>query len=284
MVYRLYVEKKNGFDHEAQATLKDIQSFLRIPELTNLRLLNRYDVEGLDEELFHRSISTVFSEPQLDEARYELPTDGDWVLAAEYLPGQFDQRADSASQCIQLAYGCERPLIRTAVVYLFTGALSEKHKAAIRSYLINPVEKREASLAPVETLKMQYALPETVATIEGFISMDRAALEELMQKLGLAMDVHDLLFCQDYFRTERRDPTMTEIRVIDTYWSDHCRHTTFLTQLTNVSFEDADVEAAWKRYQDARAEIGRTKPVTLMDVGTIGAKVLASRGLLTDLD
>ena len=284
MVYRLYVEKKPGFDHEAQATLKDIQSFLRIPELTNLRLLNRYDVEGLDEDLFHRSVPTVFSEPQLDEARSELPEGGDWVLAAEYLPGQFDQRADSASQCIQLAYGCERPLIRTAVVYIFSGALSESQKAAIRSYLINPVEKREASLAPVDTLKLQYELPETVATIEGFISMERPELEQLMQRLGLAMDLNDLLFCQDYFRSERRDPTMTEIRVIDTYWSDHCRHTTFLTQLTNVSFEDADVEAAWKRYQAARAEIGRTKPVTLMDVGTIGAKVLASRGLLNDLD
>ena len=284
MVYRVYVEKKSGFDHEAHATLKDIRSFLRIPQLTGLRLLNRYDVEGLDENLFRSSIPTVFSEPQADQVYDVLPEGGDWVLAAEYLPGQFDQRADSASQCIQLAYGCDRPLIRTAVVYVFTGEIDDKQKAAIRNYLINPVEKREASLDTVDTLKMHYDLPETVATLTGFIDADEDALRGMLKQYGLAMDFNDLAFCQQYFRSEHRDPTMTELRVIDTYWSDHCRHTTFLTELTNVSFEDADVEAAWQRYQAARAEIGRTKPVTLMDVGTIGAKVLASRGLLTDLD
>ena len=284
MVYRLYVEKKPGFDHEAHATLKDIQSFLRIPELTGLRILNRYDVEDLAEDLFEQSIPTVFSEPQLDAVHAALPEGGDWVLAAEYLPGQYDQRADSASQCIQLAYGCERPLIRTAQVYIFTGKLTDGQKAAIRGYLINPVERREAELSEAETLRMQYDLPETVATLTGFTTMDDAALSGLLRKYGLAMDLNDLIFCRDYFRSERRDPTMTELRVIDTYWSDHCRHTTFLTQLENVSFEDKDVEAAWKRYMDARAEIGRDKPVTLMDVGTIGAKVLKARGLLTDLD
>ena len=284
MVYRVFVEKRPGFDHEAHATLKDIRSFLRIPQLTGLRLLNRYDVEGLDENLFRSSIPTVFSEPQADQVYDALPEGGDWVLAAEYLPGQFDQRADSASQCIQLAYGCDRPLIRTAVVYVFTGEINDEQKSAIRNYLINPVEKREASLDTVDTLKMHYDLPETVATLTGFIDADEEALRGMLKKYGLAMDFNDLAFCQQYFRSEHRDPTMTELRVIDTYWSDHCRHTTFLTELTNVSFEDADVEAAWQRYQAARAEIDRTKPVTLMDVGTIGAKVLASRGLLTDLD
>ena len=284
MVYRVFVEKRPGFDHEAHATLKDIRSFLRIPQLTGLRLLNRYDVEGLDEELFRKSIPTVFSEPQADQVYDVLPEGGDWVLAAEYLPGQFDQRADSASQCIQLAYGCDRPLIRTAVVYVFTGEIDDKQKAAIRNYLINPVEKREASLDTVDTLKMQYDLPETVPTLTGFIDADEESLRKMLAQYGLAMDFNDLAFCQQYFRSEHRDPTMTELRVIDTYWSDHCRHTTFLTELTNVSFEDADVEAAWQRYQAARAEIGRTKPVTLMDVGTIGAKVLKARGLLTDLD
>ena len=284
MVYRLYVERKPGFDHEAHATLKDLTSFLRIEELTGLRILNRYDAEGISEDLFQKSIPTVFSEPQSDNVLFELPEGGDFVLAAEYLPGQFDQRADSASQCIQLAYGCERPLIRTATVYIFSGNLTEEKKAAIRAYLINPVEKREASLNKPETLKMVYDLPETVPTINGFISMDEKALQGMLKDLGLAMDLNDLKFCQQYFQSEHRDPTMTEIRVIDTYWSDHCRHTTFLTQLENVSFEDADVEAAWKRYMDARAEIGRTKPVTLMDVGTLGAKVLKARGKLNDLD
>ena len=284
MVYRVFVEKRPGFDHEAHATLKDIRSFLRIPQLTGLRLLNRYDVEGLDEELFRKSIPTVFSEPQADQVYDALPEGGDWVLAAEYLPGQFDQRADSASQCIQLAYGCDRPLIRTAVVYVFTGEIDDKQKAAIRNYLINPVEKREASLDTVDTLKMQYDLPETVATLTGFIDADEESLRGMLKQYGLAMDFNDLAFCQQYFRSEHRDPTMTELRVIDTYWSDHCRHTTFLTELTNVAFEDADVEAAWQRYQASRAEIGRTKPVTLMDVGTIGAKVLKARGLLPELD
>ena len=284
MVYRVFVEKRPGFDHEAHATLKDIRSFLRIPQLTGLRLLNRYDVEGLDENLFRKSIPTVFSEPQADQVYDALPEGGDWVLAAEYLPGQFDQRADSASQCIQLAYGCDRSLIRTAVVYVFTGEISDGQKAAIRNYLINPVEKREASLDTVDTLKMQYDLPETVATLTGFIDANEETLRGMLKQYGLAMDFNDLAFCQQYFRSEHRDPTMTELRVIDTYWSDHCRHTTFLTELTNVSFEDADVEAAWQRYQAARVEIGRTKPVTLMDVGTIGAKVLKARGELTDLD
>ena len=284
MVYRVFVEKRPGFDHEAHATLKDIRSFLRIPQLTGLRLLNRYDVEGLDEELFRKSIPTVFSEPQADQVYDVLPEGGDWVLAAEYLPGQFDQRADSASQCIQLAYGCDRPLIRTAVVYIFTGEISNDQKSAIRNYLINPVEKREASLETVDTLKMQYDLPETVPTLTGFIDADEESLRGMLKQYGLAMDFNDLAFCQQYFRSEQRDPTMTELRVIDTYWSDHCRHTTFLTELTNVCFEDADVEAAWQRYLNARAEIGRTKPVTLMDVGTIGAKVLKARGELTDLD
>ncbi len=284
MVYRLYVEKKAGFDHEAQATLKDIQSFLRIPQLRGLRLLNRYDVEDLDAELFHKSIPTVFSEPQLDEVYTQLPEGGDWVLAAEYLPGQFDQRADSASQCIQLAFGCERPLIRTAVVYIFQGALSEEHKAAIRRHLINPVEKREAALEAAQTLRMQYELPETVATLTGFTIMSQEELSALLNRLGLAMDLNDLRFCQDYFRSEGRDPSMTELRVIDTYWSDHCRHTTFLTRLEKISFEDADVERAYQRYLDARTELGRDKPVTLMDIGTIGAKLLKAQGKLDDLD
>ena len=311
MVFRLYVEKRPSFDHEAQATLGDIRSFLRIPALTGLRIFNRYDVEDLSEDLFEKSIPaltglrlfnrydvedldstlfeksvpTVFSEPQLDAVYSELPGGGDWILAAEYLPGQFDQRADSASQCIQLAFGCERPLIRTAQVYVFSGELTDAQKAAIRAYLINPVERREASLEKPDTLRIQYDLPETVPTLTGFINMDEAALAALLKRYGLAMDIHDLIFCRDYFRGEHRDPTMTELRVIDTYWSDHCRHTTFLTRLQNVTFEDADVEAAWKRYLAAREETGRTdRPVTLMDVGTIGAKVLKARGLLTDLD
>ena len=284
MVYRLYVEKKPGFDHEAQGLLAEIRSFLGVKNLNGLRVLNRYDVENLDPEIYRRAISGVFSEPQLDDVCEELPEGADYVLAAEYLPGQFDQRADSAAQCIQLMAQCERPTVRTATVYLMNGALTDEDIAKIKRHVINPVERREASLERVDSLKMEYELPETVATLDGFTQLDDEALFALIKTYALAMDRADIAFCRDYFRSIQRDPTLTELRMLDTYWSDHCRHTTFLTELTDVSFEDADVQQAYEKYLAMRAEIGRTKPVTLMDIATIGAKVLVKRGELTDLD
>ena len=284
MVYRLYVEKKSGFDHEARSLLDELRSFLGIKGLTRLRVLNRYDVENLDESIFHQAIQGVFSEPQLDNVYEELPSDADYVLATEYLPGQFDQRADSAAQCIQLMAQCERPTVRTATVYMMDGRLSDEDVAKIRHHVINPVERREASLDKVDSLKMAYDLPETVPTIVGFAEMDDQTVVGLIKTYALAMDGADILFCREYFRSIHRDPTLTELRMLDTYWSDHCRHTTFLTELTDVSFDDVDVQAAYEKYLAMRAEIGRTKPITLMDIGTIGAKVLAKRGVLTDLD
>ena len=289
MVYRVYVEKKEGLRHEAAGLLGELRSLLGVAALEGIRVLNRYDVELPEEATFHRAVRTVFSEPQVDNTFAELPQGG-VCFAVEPLPGQYDQRADSASQCIQLMTRGERPTVRTAKVYLLEGQLSEEDIARIKKHLINPVECREASLAPVQTLQTQYALPQTVATIEGFVSMDDAALAQLLQTLGLAMDVDDLKFLQNYFReTERRDPTITEIRVVDTYWSDHCRHTTFSTHIDDVKIDDPAVQAAYQRYLAARVEVygeekAAARPQTLMDIATIGAKVLKKRGLLPELD
>ena len=284
MVYRLYVEKKPGFDHEAQGLFGELKSFLGIQGLTGLRVLNRYDVENLEEDLYRRAVNGVFSEPQLDDVYEELPEGADFVLAAEYLPGQFDQRADSAAQCIQLMAQCERPLVRTATVYMMNGELSAEDIEKIKKHCINPVERREASLEKVDSLKVEYELPETVATINGFTKMEDEELFGLIKTYALAMDRADIAFCREYFRGIDRDPTLTELRMLDTYWSDHCRHTTFLTELTDVTFEDADVQEAYNHYLAMREELGRTKPITLMDIGTLGAKVLVKRGELNDLD
>ncbi len=284
MVYRIYVEKKHGFDGEAQGLFHELVDLLDITRLTGLRLVNRYDVEGIDESLFEQAIPTVFSEPPVDVTYRELPAAGH-VFAVEYLPGQFDQRADSASQCIQLLSQGERPDVRSAKVYLLDGDLTDEDLAAIKKYLINPVEAREASLEPRATLKMEFAIPTEVETLDGFTALDDAALEAFRTEKGLAMDHADIVFCQDYFKSEHRDPTITEIRLIDTYWSDHCRHTTFGTILDDVQINDELVQAAFDRYMALREETGRDKKNrTLMDCATIGAKALKQRGILKNLD
>ena len=284
MVYRIFVEKKRELAHEAKALLSELRTLLSIERLTDVRLLNRYDVEGLSEELFRHAVDTVFSEPQLDVATDELPAWDGAAFAVEYLPGQFDQRADSAAQCIQIMSCGERPTIRTAKVYLLGGALTEADVATIKKYVINPVEAREAGFAKPETLAMAYEAPGAVRTLDGFCDYDRTALEGFVRDMGLAMDVDDAAFCQAYFRKEGRDPTLTEIRMIDTYWSDHCRHTTFLTTIDRVTFEDPEIERAYKEYLRVRHELGRTKPQNLMDIGTIAAKYLKAKGLLDKLD
>ena len=279
------MEKKPGFDNEARALLKDARSFLGVTNLTGLRLFNRYDVEGLDAALLAQARDSVFSEPQLDDVYDELPQDEGVVFATEYLPGQFDQRADSAAQCIQLMAQCERPAVRTALVYILKGDLSDEDVETLKKHVINPVERREASLEKPETLRADYALPETVAVMEGFTGYGEAELDAFRRQYGLAMDDADLAFCQKYFQSERRDPTLTEIRMIDTYWSDHCRHTTFLTEFTDVRFDDARVEKAYGRYLEIRAALKRSdRPVTLMDMATVGARYLKLTGALTDLD
>ena len=289
MVYRVYVEKKEALANEARALLEDLRAFLGIQSLTGLRLFNRYDLEGISRELFDYAVQTVLSEPQLDTVTSEVPQ-GDTVFAVEYLPGQYDQRADSAAQCIQILSQGERPTVRTARVYVLEGELTAEQVEAVKKYVINPVESREASLELPETLRMEYDIPTTVRTVEGFTSMDAAALDALRDELGLAMDLDDLKFLQGYFRDdEGRNPTITEIRVVDTYWSDHCRHTTFSTHIDQVEIHDAAIQAAYERYLAARVEVygeekAAKRPQTLMDIATIGAKVLKKRGLLPELD
>ncbi len=285
MVNRIYVEKKKELRHEAQGLLHDLRHILLIQNLTDVRLLNRYDVEGLDPESFEKAVRLVLSEPQLDEVAAELPAaDGTHVFAVEFLPGQFDQRADSAAQCIQILTQGERPKVRSAKVYLLYGALSEEELAEIKKYVINPVEAREASLACFDTLDVKYEIPTEVETLTGFIEASEETLESFRKDKGLAMDLDDLQFCQSYFQSEHRDPTITEIRMIDTYWSDHCRHTTFLTTIDQVDFADEALQKAWDRYIDARKKLNRTKPINLMDIGTLAAKVLKKEGKLAKLD
>ena len=285
MVYRIYVEKKPGFDGEARQLQNELTTLLGIRSLTGLRLLNRYDVEGISEELFRQCAGTVFSEPPVDDTCSELPAHQGPAFAVEYLPGQFDQRADSAAECIQLISQGERPLVRSAKVYLLEGALTDGEVEEIKKYVINPVEAREASLETRATLQMTYAVPGAVATLTGFNQLDEAGLKAFVAEKGLAMDYGDIKFCQDYFRSEQRDPTITEIRMIDTYWSDHCRHTTFGTILDDVQIDDAVVQEAFDRYMALREETGRTeKPRCLMDVATMGARALKQRGVLTNLD
>ncbi len=285
MVYRIFVEKKPELAHEAKALCNDINTLLGIKSLENVRILNRYDVDNIEEELFDYCKGTVFSEPQLDIVTDDIfGADNAVVFAVEYLPGQFDQRADSAAQCIQIISQNERPLVRTAKIYILSGKLSEDEIEQIKKYVINPVECREASLEKYDTLVSEYDIPTQVDVLDGFNALDEEGLRSFMNDKGLAMDLDDIKFCQAYFRSEDRDPTITEIKMIDTYWSDHCRHTTFLTTIDEARFEDELLQKAYEEYLQTRKAIGRTKPINLMDLGTIGAKYLRQKGKLDKLD
>ena len=292
-VYRCFSKKKEGFDVEAQGLCRQLREQLGIDGLQSVTILNRYDVEQIDREVYERAKDIVFSEPQVDvvyDGDFPMPRIAGAFFAVEALPGQFDQRADSAAQCIQLMAGVDRPLIAYAKVYFLEGHLSQEELDKIKGFLINPVESREASLDKPETLVREHAAPDRVDTVEGFTSMDDGALSALLDRLGLAMDMDDLKFLQTYFRDEEgRDPTITEVRVVDTYWSDHCRHTTFSTHLDDIQIDDPAVKAAYERYLAARVEVygeekAAQRPQTLMDIATIGTKVLKKRGLLPELD
>ncbi len=284
MVYRVYVEKRAPYAEEAQRALAEFNALPGVDGLTGLRLLNRYDVEGIDEELFKKCLPVVFSEPQVDDVLYELPEAGA-VFAVEYLPGQFDQRADSCAECIQLISGGDRPSVLSAKVYLLDGDVSGEALAAIKRYVINPVESREASLEARASLAVSYPEPPDVQRIKGFTKLDRAGLEKLIASMGLAMDADDAEFCRSYFARVGRDPTVTEVRVLDTYWSDHCRHTTFSTIIDDAALGDTQVRGSYENYLRIRRELGREdRPVTLMDIATIGAKYLRQTGKLKALD
>lgn len=287
-VYRIYVEKKPEYAVEAKNLLSDIKTALRPDGLRNIRILNRYDAEGLSDKDFKLAAVNVFSEPAVDVCSYKLPAikENETVFAVEYLPGQFDQRADSCEQCIQILTQGERCKVRNARVYILEGKLSPKELSAVKSYIINPVESREASLAEVSTLASEYDIPTTVETLTNFIYLKEAELAGFIDKYGLAMDLDDIKFCQKYFKdTEKRDPTITEIRMIDTYWSDHCRHTTFLTTIDDAVINADYIRKTYEQYINVRKELGRGgKPVTLMDIATIAAKKLKKDGILKDLD
>jgi len=286
MVYRVYVEKRPGLTVEADALKSDLSSFLGLSSVEGVRILNRYDAEEITPELFEYAKNTVFSEPQVDVTYDTLnASEGDTIFAVEYLPGQYDQRADSASQCIQIISMGIRPIVRTAKVYILSGNISAEDLAAIKKYVINPVEAREASLEEKETLASVYDVPADVAVLDGFIDMSEDDLQPFIDKYGLAMDRDDLRFTRDYFKTENRCPTLTEIKMIDTYWSDHCRHTTFLTTIDSVKFEDELLASAYEKYKALRKSLGREhKPVNLMDIATVAVRALIAEGKLPKLD
>ena len=291
MVFRCYTEKREGFDVEAQLLKGELQTALGITGTSRVRIINRYDAEGISSKIYEKAKQAVFSEPQVDACVDEvLPeTEGAWILAVEALPGQYDQRADSCAQCIQMLAGGERPRIASAKIYAVYGNISEQDRDKIRNHLINPVESREASGKKPETLAANYPQPKPVEVIEGFILADENGLKDILSTYGLAMDIDDLLFMQKWFISrEKRDPTETELRVTDTYWSDHCRHTTFNTHIDDIEIEDKQIKAAYARYLSAREEVygerAKSRPRTLMDMATIGTKVLKKRGQLPELD
>ncbi len=285
-VFRLYVEKKAPYAVEAAHLLEEIRGLLGIHHVDSLRLLNRYDVEGIDGDLYARCKPIVFFEPQLDLAYDELSKGAHTVFAVEYLPGQFDQRADSCAECIQLVSQGERPMVRTARVYLLDGTPTPEEVLRIKKYVINPVESREASLEKRDTLALNYPAPRPVEILHGFRELTADGVASFVKSYGLAMDRDDLEFCRRYFLSERRDPTLTEIRMIDTYWSDHCRHTTFLTAIDEVTIEEEQVKKAFQRYLELRKAVygSKEKPIHLMDLATIGAKYLKKSGKLNNLD
>ncbi|MBO6157846.1 MAG: phosphoribosylformylglycinamidine synthase [Firmicutes bacterium] len=291
MVRRVFVEKKPGFRVEAEGLLKDLRSNLSMDHLTDLRILHRYDVENLSEELFNRAVGRILSEAPVDEVYMEtLPENvqGKTIFATEYLPGQYDQRSDSAEQCIRLLEAEAEPVVSCANVYVLSGDLSEEDVERIKHYCINSVDSREAALEKPRTLAVDYGVPDHVETITGFTGKSEEELKNMLKDLGLAMSLADLKHTQKYFaEEERRDPTITEIRVLDTYWSDHCRHTTFATVIENVDIEKASltapIEAAWKEYLDGRETLGRQeKPICLMDIALAAMREIKAQGGLAD--
>ncbi|MBE5737837.1 MAG: phosphoribosylformylglycinamidine synthase [Clostridiales bacterium] len=283
MVYRIYVAKKSEFANEAKALMGEIKNLLKIEGVKNLKVINRYDVEDIQKDLFDKCINAVFSEPQIDDAFEKLPK-ADYIFAVEPLPGQFDQRADSAAQCIQLFSAGNRPVVKTAKVYAIDGNLTDAEIEQIKKYVINPVECREADLQEKQTLAVEYDLPESVQTLVGFNKLDLDGLNLFLKEKGLAMDIDDLKFLQAYFVKEDRDPTITEIKMIDTYWSDHCRHTTFLTTIEQVEFEDDLAKEIYDDYVATRKALNRTKPINLMDLATIATRYHKKTGALPKID
>ena len=292
-VRRILVEKRQGFDLEAKALKKDLIESLHIDTIENLRILNRYDIEGIDGEVYENASKTIFSEPNLDIVYHETLefNEGERVFAIEYLPGQYDQRGDWAAQCIQIVNEGNRPEINTAKLYILTGNITDEQFDKIKDYIINPVDSREASLEKPESLKMETEIPTEVEILDGFIDLNEEGLKVFLKNNGLAMTLGDLAHVQGYFKnTEKRNPTITEIKVLDTYWSDHCRHTTFMTEIEDVKIESGKytdiIKEAYDMYLESRKNVyvDRQKDICLMDIATIAMKELRKQGKLEDLD
>jgi phosphoribosylformylglycinamidine synthase len=290
-VKRIFVEKKEGFNTEAINLLSSLKENLNIEKLNKVRILNRYTAAKLDEEDFKKCVNTVFSEPNQDMVYFEKLDLNGHVFAVEYLPGQYDQRADFAAQCVQIVTGKEKPLIKYAKVFVLEGDLSQEDIDKIKNFLINPVDSREADLDKPSSLAEDYPDVEDVETVDGFIDKSKEEIEGYRKEAGLAMTGEDLLFCQEYFKNiEKRNPTITEIKVIDTYWSDHCRHTTFSTKIEDIEFEKGKITEEIKKTFDEYIKVRKyvygaeEKDISLMDLATIGAKELRKAGLLDDLE
>lgn len=293
-VRRIYVEKKQPYAVHAKELKEEVKRYLGIKSINNVRVLIRYDVENLSDATYKQALGTVFSEPPVDNC-YEnefKKANGSFVFSVEYLPGQFDQRADSAEQCVKLLNEKENPVIRSATTYVFEGDIDDQDKEKIKEYCINPVDSREASENIPETLVQEFDEPADVAIFDGFRQMSEDELKKLYESLNLAMTFKDFLHIQNYFKNEEnREPSVTEIRVLDTYWSDHCRHTTFQTELKNVKFEDgyynAPIEASYEMYEAARKELFKDRPdkyVSLMDIALMGMRKLKADGKLDDME
>ncbi|MGP1570259.1 MAG: phosphoribosylformylglycinamidine synthase, partial [Eubacteriales bacterium] len=284
MLYTIFVEKKDEFAIEAKNLLSELRSFLSINSLSNLRIINRYYIENISNQLLESSMRTIFGEPQIDKISKKLSINDAVIFAVEYLPGQFDQRADSAMQCLQIISKDEKPIVTSAKIYALYGDLTDSEIEKIKNYVINPVEARLSDLKTPETIIAKYDAPKEVEILKDFTNLSDNDLNSMLVNLGLAMDLSDLKLCREYFKNENRQPTITEIRVIDTYWSDHCRHTTFNTIIENVEFEDTLIQKTYNDYLKTRDELQIKKPVTLMDIGTIVAKHLKQNGMLNNLD
>ena len=293
-VRRIYVEKKQPYAVHAKELKEEVKRYLGIKSINNVRVLIRYDVENLSDATYKQALGTVFSEPPVDNC-YEnefKKANGSFVFSVEYLPGQFDQRADSAEQCVKLLNEKENPVIRSATTYVFEGDIDDQDKEKIKEYCINPVDSREASENIPETLVQEFDEPADVAIFDGFRQMSEDELKKLYESLNLAMTFKDFLHIQNYFKNEEnREPSVTEIRVLDTYWSDHCRHTTFQTELKNVKFEDgyynAPIEASYEMYEAARKELFKDRPdkyISLMDIALMGMRKLKADGKLDDME
>ena len=290
MVKRIYVQKKDGFNIEAKGLLEDIKENLLIKGLEDIIILNRYDVDGITDEVFESAKSTIFSEPQVDDCFVEeYPfNENDKVFGVEFLPGQFDQRANSLSECLQILTEGVKPVSKSAKIYILRGSLKQEDVDKIKKYIINPVDSRECELGKVDNLDEKQEEPKDVEIVDGFINMAEEDSKKFYTKYGFAMDMEDLKFCQKYFRDEeKRDPTITEMKMIDTYWSDHCRHTTFLSKLEKVEINWDLANRIYEEYKKSREYVydgKKAKDICLMDVATIAVKELKKKGMLKDLD